>query len=851
MSVLRASTRPTRRDVLKHPLRSLAAILLIAIPVALVCIGLVYSSSQSAANFLNNPRTSATFIGGSCEQSIDGYNANCDNSEPSGLSEFELLRAHLPEGFHAELTVSGTARVSFGENSESIPFAQITDELAPAEGHIALPERILNNLGAEIGDVLQVEGGGQVTISGITPSGTALLAEPTLVDPVDYSSIDDGADNSYWGTWSIVGPEAFTWDDVRALNAEGFTVTSQDVIENPPPADEVTLDNGMNFPPDYSNYVFIFLSIIPLIIVAFLALMLISPVFTISVSRQTRNFALLASQGATPRNIRWAVLVYGLFAGVIGAVLGSFVGIVGTSIWWVSRYSDWPLALPWEWLLLTPIVAVLGSTMAAFLPAFIAGRSSIISGIHGGAADRIMRWKRWMAIGPASLAVLAVLFGVLHLTSSTSAVVYRDDQYYVPWREILQSLGSLFTVIAVAASAPAVVWILGHLKGTLAVRLASRDLLRQSMRSIPAIAALAAVIFVATNMSVTDRAQSNRNLAAAESVYPVGTALLAPQDGIAEDMDAAVAQVETVVGRTQRVDIYGSQMDRTWLSFSTENENSDQMDWVPTLNSSLNAALSIASPELIELFGAGTADLSGSAALVNSTDEADTAREYTLWEYNDLNMEQEELASVELETRPVLPVLFGDVLLTQGAFDQLGLDREFMGSVLVAEDRISAEQQRQLSELINTSTGVTIKFPAWTWNTKKDTMIAAAVLTGLVVAVMALVLALSSQQIRRQKVVLDAIGAPPNLTRQSNALFGALGALGASVLGLLAGHLAALPAATRTMRSEEGEILYYGSLGFIEPNWLFLLGLLIIAPAVTAAIGWAFTPKVELSEYRD
>lgn len=55
MSSFTAATRPTRRDVVKHPWRSLAAIILIMIPVVLAAIGVIHGDSQYSSYFLNNP----------------------------------------------------------------------------------------------------------------------------------------------------------------------------------------------------------------------------------------------------------------------------------------------------------------------------------------------------------------------------------------------------------------------------------------------------------------------------------------------------------------------------------------------------------------------------------------------------------------------------------------------------------------------------------------------------------------------------------------------------------------------------------------------------------------------------
>ena len=854
MSSFTAATRPTRRDVVKHPWRSLAAIILIMIPVVLAAIGVIHGGSQSSSYFLNNPRTSATYLGGVCEQNVNGYLSECEGGPDTQSSEYELLRQNIPEGFTVALSLSGTIEATFGDQSANLYFTQTTAEMAPEPGEAFVPQRFLDTLGAEVGDTITLANGAQVTVSAVTPSGTTVFPEPTVTSLEDYSGLaDNDLYGNYGGSWAITGPEAFTWDDVLALNAVGFTVTSRDVIDNPPPADQVAFEEqSAPYSPSLWDYLGWALWFVPMAIMAFLILMLISPVFTISVSRQTRNFALLASQGATPRHIRWAVLMYGLFAGLVGATLGLFLGTVGAAAWWSATYPAWPVVIDWHWLLLVWGLAVVGSTAAAFLPAFIAGRSSIIRGVQGGEADRIMRWRKWMTIGPVSLVILGLMFLYLQLTDDAGSPQIYSDSVYVPWREALRSFGTLFAVIAVVASAPMMVWLLGHLKGALAVRLAARDLLRQSMRSIPAVAALAGVIFIATALLVSAGAESEKSTAATDSVYPQGTMFLSLDNGIESDLDAAVAQVDAQLDGVQRIDVYGHRDLDTWLEADgfTFGYSGDR-DWVYPISDSLGGTISIASPELMDFFNVDDADLGGRAVLISSLDEQVQDIRLQVNRYDNRSYDTEVIASTLVDTRPVLPPLAGDRLVTEEAFADLGLERSYLGAVLVHGEPINSSDTQEIQDFFRDTAGVGLSFPTWNSDQNRDSLLWAAAITGLMIAVMALVLALSSQQIRRQRIVLEAVGAAPTLSRWSNALFGALCALGAALLGLITGHVGAALTGSLSQVNEDGVTTFYGSLQFIEPLWPMILGTLVIAPLITAAIGWAFTPTVELSEYRD
>src|SRR5699024_7837220 len=155
-------------------------------------------------------------------------------------SEYELLRQNIPEGFTVALSLSGTIEATFGDQSANLYFTQTTAEMAPEPGEAFVPQRFLDTLGAEVGDTITLANGAQVTVSAVTPSGTTVFPEPTVTSLEDYSGLaDNDLYGNYGGSWAITGPEAFTWDDVLALNAVGFTVTSRDVIDNPPPADQV------------------------------------------------------------------------------------------------------------------------------------------------------------------------------------------------------------------------------------------------------------------------------------------------------------------------------------------------------------------------------------------------------------------------------------------------------------------------------------------------------------------------------------------------------------------------------------------------------------------------------------
>lgn len=864
MSVL-AATRPTRRDAVRRPWQSLAAILLIAFPVAFFSVVFTDTTSSVAASQLTDAPTIVSYGGGSCEQSVDGYSARCsgDGSTPAGRSQQEVLAAVLPEGFGAQLLVEDNVLFTSGETQFQFQLIQVPEggEHLPAPGEVLVPRGQLELLGAEVGDTLTVPtatGDTELRVAGVTPGYAAVVTEPTFLDPAAA-----GSDRGSVTEWALSGPRKFTWEDVETLNAAGFIVRSEDVAEDPPPpgiaweAGEATIYDS---PDVVSETIGVILYLIGVVVVAFLVLALISPVFTISVSRQSRNFALMASQGAAPRHIRWAVLVYGLFAGLLGASLGLVLGGLGVIGWWAQRYPEWPIMVPWGLIAALWGFAVLAATVAAFLPAVIASRASIIAGIHGASPDRLLRWRRWMLIGP-----VLVLLSLLFLISSQFIPPPTGPGYSLGFAALLRGFGALSGVPGIALSAPAAVWLVGRFRGPLALRVAGRDLLRQSLRSIPAVAAIAAFITVSSAVLINQEADTASRTQLTAEAYRPGTLFIQGSEG----MDQAMTVLNQVLGPVAKTDVQGlgsnlGQGGYTYLQDDPEHPVHAECDWaapdseaclyqmssafVSGPTHQLGAAMVVATPELLDALGLPAEAADGSAMLVEENTHA-TGATFRLNSQRD-NEETEALGDpVALDLAPVIPVEFNEWLPTPAAFAEFGVAAEHLGALVTAERNPTSAEMQEIGRRLADS-GSTVSAPVverGIWGTEQQ---ARLIFTGVVVLIVALVLMLSMGHTRRQHNLLAAVGAPPRLNRSINALFGALITLTGSVLGLFAGHVGALLTASRRRVSEAGWIIDPGAMAHVGIDWWLVLGLVVLAPLVAAALGWILTPRTQLSEYR-
>ena len=65
--------------------------------------------------------------------------------------------------------------------------------------------------------------------------------------------------------------------------------------------------------------------------------LLVGPAFAVSAARQRRTLALAASNGATTAQLRRTVLAQALVLGVLAALVGAVVGVLGA--WAVIRLS--------------------------------------------------------------------------------------------------------------------------------------------------------------------------------------------------------------------------------------------------------------------------------------------------------------------------------------------------------------------------------------------------------------------------------------------------------------------------------------------------------------------------------
>ncbi len=215
--------------------------------------------------------------------------------------------------------------------------------------------------------------------------------------------------------------------------------------------------------------------------------------FTVLAQRRQRSLGMLASIGATSRNVSLVVRANGLIVGVLGAVIGTLLGLV---LWFGYRPSleqsahhvIGMLALPWVVVAAAVLLAIVATYLAASRPARSVTRLSVMAALSGRPAPP-RQVHRSALPGIVFLVVAFLLLGYSGGASAGSG-----------------SLGTPELVLGIVALIPAIILLapflligLGRLAwhAPVAVRLALRDLARYRARSASALAAIGLGVMIA------------------------------------------------------------------------------------------------------------------------------------------------------------------------------------------------------------------------------------------------------------------------------------------------------------------------------------------------------------------
>ncbi|MCX5110829.1 FtsX-like permease family protein [Streptomyces sp. NBC_00378] len=373
---------------------------------------------------------------------------------------------------------------------------------------VAATEPFLKSTGLHVGSTTTVRNfGKKYTITGVVEQPDQLNAEALYADPgAVIAPWQARADhdkkvlppNVGSKTWLVKGPEGVgvTWPDVMAANKSGVLVKSRQVVLDPPPDSEVPLARkGVEAYPESSE---VSAALVTVVAMAVLEIVLLAgPAFAVGARRSRRQLGLLGTCGGDRRHVRAVVLGGGLVLGGVGAAAGVGVGLAATAVfrpmieeWAGNRFVSISLN-PME-LLVIAVIGLITGLLAAFAPAIVASRQSVLESLTGRRGVR------------RSSRVLPVL-GACVLAVGCAVAVYGGTD----GNSTLVAGGSVTAELGLLACIPVIVGFLGRLGSRLPLspRLALRDAARNRGRTAPAVAAVMAAVAgsvaIATYMSST------------------------------------------------------------------------------------------------------------------------------------------------------------------------------------------------------------------------------------------------------------------------------------------------------------------------------------------------------------
>ncbi|MFE3942572.1 FtsX-like permease family protein, partial [Streptomyces sp. NPDC059118] len=465
MSVLtgwRAALRMARRDAMRSKGRSALVVAMIAVPVlGVTALDVTYRSvTPTAAEKLTASMGSSDALfsdrrSGPIEQLPNAQMySSVDENAPLDEDAPEIdISTTFPKGSRAISLQSAPASVTtkYGITSTDIREIRTSDPLARGmvelvrgayphgTNEMAATEPFLKSTGLDVGSTTTVRNSGQkYRITGVVEQPDALKTEALFADPGAViapwkakSEHDKKVTppNTQPVEWLVKGPEGagVTWPDVMRANKSGILVTSRQVVLDPPPDSEVPLLGRKDYSPIPSSPTELSTALVTVTALAVLEIVLLAgPAFAVGARRSRRQLGLLGTCGGDRRHVRAVVLGGGLVLGGIGAVTGVVVGLGLTTVF-RTTIEEWAghrfvsLALRPTELLAIAVIGLITGLLAAFAPALVASRQSVLESLTGRRGVR--RSSRVLPIVGACVLVIGTGVAVYGGTSGNSTLV--------------------------------------------------------------------------------------------------------------------------------------------------------------------------------------------------------------------------------------------------------------------------------------------------------------------------------------------------------------------------------------------------------------------------------------------
>lgn len=503
-ATLRLAFRLAARNALRAKGRSLLIICLVALPVfGLVGVGTVVQSmigtvAQTTHAQLGNMAASFTVEARRVTQDATGfaeYEYGAARKAPPSEwvpSQWHIVPISLTglqvHTAHGIATIDGTAGHAW--NHAFAGRFELLSGRAPANAdELLVSPPTLARLGSTVGGTIESANGTRSytivgTMRDLTQSSSSQMTFGEFAAfPGTHLTLD------YQTTYFLAGPPV-TWNDVLQLNQHGAVVHSR----------AATADDSLP-DPNIGWEILSMFAVIGAFVLIEVAL-LSGAAFMVGARQQQRSLAVLASVGASRRTIRTSVAAGGLVLGAAGAFAGiglgllaawAYMGLTGNGS--ITQYYGFD-ANPYA-LAVVLLFAVGACWISAAVPARSVSKFDVVAALRGARRPpRVSRLRS--AVGVLFVIVGAgtsALGGAMTYVASTEnppAVVF---QFGGP---TLLIFGSISLELGAILALPAVLRGVSRLLGRLGAggRMATRDLARNSGRSVPAIAVIMSTAFV-------------------------------------------------------------------------------------------------------------------------------------------------------------------------------------------------------------------------------------------------------------------------------------------------------------------------------------------------------------------
>lgn len=519
MSARSASARLALRSVRATPGRSALIAAMIALPVAgTVMGGLVQASShptdtelvstelghaQARLQVRSTPDSTAAqdpvtgfLTSGPDGATLEKYRAPA-TALPAGTRIIPIYDASVTmrtaTGTGALQAVVGTAWDSAFEGRWTV-----TAGTRPTRsGEVMVTSAAMTRLGATVGDTIQLLAPARhaVTVTGVIDD----RVNPATTAEVFGTATTLGTTDPGLQETSFYLPDrSVPWGQVQQLNRLGISVISRQVLDGPPPVPALvqTNEGGAS-----SAALLAAIIAIGVAFVLFEVVLLAGAAFAVTARQQQRGLAVIASVGGDRRALIRVVTGAGVAIGLLGGIAGTAVGLAAGTIAMAvtangsaTQFYGWHF--PFLAVGLAVGIAVLAGWLSALLPARAAAKADVLAALRG-SRKPVPGRRRTPVLGLVVIAAGAAttLIGGGVLAAGALASIDETGRGLaiglLVAGPLLMQIGALLAVRLVLAGIARLTVPLG-----VGLRLAARDLARNRARSVPAVAAIMATVFV-------------------------------------------------------------------------------------------------------------------------------------------------------------------------------------------------------------------------------------------------------------------------------------------------------------------------------------------------------------------